>query len=127
MIQWGLLGQLHHIRAQWHRGNLPGTDSWQQPLPGGETLANGKKFDAIAEDLKKFKAALKTADAAEGEKLARKIKQWEAWASDAALNARDHDYRDFELPNGRKVSALEELCRWRLWERTGGGLMAELG
>ena len=22
---------------------------------------------------------------------------------------------------------MEELCRWRLWERTGGGLMAELG
>ena len=22
---------------------------------------------------------------------------------------------------------MEELCRWRLWDRTGGGLMAELG
>ncbi len=28
LIKWGLLGQLHHIRAQWHRGNLPGADSW---------------------------------------------------------------------------------------------------
>ena len=25
MIGQGLLGDLHHIRAQWHRGNLPGT------------------------------------------------------------------------------------------------------
>ena len=33
MIRQGLLGKLHHIRAQWHRGNLPGNDSWQQPLP----------------------------------------------------------------------------------------------
>ena len=36
LIRWGILGELHHIRAQWHRGNLPGRDSWQQPLPGGE-------------------------------------------------------------------------------------------
>ena len=33
MIRKGLLGELHHIRAQWHRGNLPGNDSWQQPMP----------------------------------------------------------------------------------------------
>ena len=26
-----------------------------------------------------------------------------------------------------EVTAMAELCRWRLWERTGGGLMAELG
>ena len=32
-IQRGMLGDLHYIRAQWHRGNLPGSDSWQQPLP----------------------------------------------------------------------------------------------
>ncbi len=29
----GTLGDLHYIRAQWNRGNLPGNDSWQQPLP----------------------------------------------------------------------------------------------
>ena len=34
-IQHGLLGDLHCIRAQWHRGNLPGHDSWQQPLAAG--------------------------------------------------------------------------------------------
>ena len=28
---------------------------------------------------------------------------------------------------GYNRSALEELIRWRLWDRTGGGLMAELG
>ena len=32
-IQRGILGDLHYIRAQWHRSNLPGKDSWQQPLP----------------------------------------------------------------------------------------------
>ena len=33
LIDAGLLGDLHYIRAQWHRGNLPGNDSWQQPMP----------------------------------------------------------------------------------------------
>ena len=43
LLRWGLLGELHHIRAQWHRGNLPGNDSWQQPLPGGEeSLVRGQ-------------------------------------------------------------------------------------
>ena len=33
LLRQGLLGELHYIRAQWHRGNLPGHDSWQPPLP----------------------------------------------------------------------------------------------
>ena len=32
-IRRGLIGDLHFIRAQWHRGNLPGKDSWAPPLP----------------------------------------------------------------------------------------------
>ena len=32
-IRRGLIGDIHYIRAQWHRGNLPGKDSWQPPLP----------------------------------------------------------------------------------------------
>jgi hypothetical protein len=38
LLKWGVLGELHHIRAQWHRGNLPGNDSWQQPLPPVDDL-----------------------------------------------------------------------------------------
>ena len=38
-IKQGLIGDIHHIRAQWHRGNLPGNDSWQPPLPGDKKLA----------------------------------------------------------------------------------------
>ena len=33
-----LIGDLHSIRAQWHRGNLPGKDSWKPPLPADESL-----------------------------------------------------------------------------------------
>ncbi len=32
-IRRGLIGEIHSIRAQWHRGNLPGHDSWSMPLP----------------------------------------------------------------------------------------------
>ena len=32
-IKRGLIGDIHHIRAQWHRGNVPGKDSWQPPMP----------------------------------------------------------------------------------------------
>src|SRR4029079_17752314 len=37
-IREGLIGDIHHIRAQWHRANLPGNDSWQPPLPGDPKL-----------------------------------------------------------------------------------------
>jgi predicted dehydrogenase len=42
-IRQGLIGDIHHIRAQWHRANLPGNDSWQPPLPA-EQIAPEKVF-----------------------------------------------------------------------------------
>ena len=45
-IQRGILGDLHYIRAQWHRSNLPGKDSWQQPLP-----ESAKPKDRLAKEL----------------------------------------------------------------------------
>lgn len=129
LIKWGLLGEIHHIRAQWHRGNLPGKDSWQQPLPGGEVaFGGGKSRDVIAEQLKKLEASLANEkNAAKAEVLAKKVAQWQAWVLDAKVDAEAAGYRTITLPSGRPRPALEELCRWRLWERTGGGLMAELG
>ncbi len=38
-IRRGLIGDMHYIRAQWHRGNLPGHDSWQPPLPDDKMKA----------------------------------------------------------------------------------------
>jgi predicted dehydrogenase len=129
LLRWGLLGQLHHIRAQWHRGNLPGSDSWQQPLPGGEKPSGASKpIDKIARQLDQYRKELKTArDPASVETLQKRVAQWEAWMKDAAVDAAAHGYQEMTLSNGRVRSALEELCRWRLWARTGGGLMAELG
>ncbi len=123
MIRWGMLGQLHHIRAQWHRGNLPGRDSWAPPIPGGE---NG--VDRISRELKSFQSALaKETDSEAAELLRKKIAQWEAWDADKGIDPEEFGYLTKALSNGRIRTAMEELIRWRLWERTGGGLMAELG
>jgi predicted dehydrogenase len=134
MIRAGLIGEIHHIRAQWHRGNLPGRDSWTPPLPGGERLEGAEKLvDEIADDIKRFEKSLADAMAkggrspAEIKELEMKIAQWRKWNEDKDITAENYGYEDRTLSNGRKRPALEELIRWRIWERTGGGLMAELG
>ena len=133
LIRWGLLGEIHHIRAQWHRGNLPGRDSWQQPLPFEvESFGkNGEKIkrNFVAEELKEIQEKLKKEkDPLRARLLQKQVDQWAAWVLDKDVDAEKYGYKDFDIRNdGRKRTALEELCRWRLFQRTGGGLMAELG
>lgn len=132
LIQWGLLGELHHIRAQWHRNNLPGSDSWAIPIPGGEVTSDGKFVDKIKSQLDKLIAAYghKGISSADRLDLQRKIAQWTQMDNDQAVDAEKHGYQnrdDVYAGGGRSRTALEELIRWRLWDRTGGGLMAELG
>ncbi len=150
-IQRGLIGDLHYIRAQWHRGNLPGRDSWAPPIPPPTDFGIEDYRDAL-------RAVRKTGDKAEERELksqykliaeldswiskhrdAKKPSEKAAWArrieqkrkqlEDGAVAAKDYGYQETTLQDGKgtKRSALEELIRWRLWDRTGGGLMAELG
>ena len=67
--------------------------------------------------------------AAEWEK---KVAQVRAQIEDAVVEAKKFGYEDVDIKDaaGKVVyhrPAIEELIRWRLWDRTGGGLMAELG
>ncbi len=127
LIRNGLLGNIHHIRAQWHRGNLPGHDSWQQPLPTDDSLAKQlKKLEEQIAEVKKGKknAALNAADFEKANKLAAQLA---AQIADKSVDAGHYGYQEITLADGHPRSALEELIRWRLWNRTGGGLMAELG
>ena len=72
LVKQGLLGDIRHIRAQWHRNNsFPGRDSWRKPI---------SKADAAALDSK----------------------------------ISGYDYK-----------SMNELVNWRLYNRTGGGKMAE--
>jgi predicted dehydrogenase len=206
LIRKGLIGQIHHIRAQWHRGNLPGKDSWKPTLPTDRQMQDQlEEIQAALEEAKKSfeekKAQAKEkldektlalldkwdkelvkhpqdiadlnkelADMAAAEKpdesrreeiqtqiaakekrirdinreyfkrlgldpkkyntvaLEEKIEILSQKLKDAeiATKVKDYGYIDFPV-GGRTVDALEELIRWRLWDRTGGGLMAELG
>ncbi len=127
LIRWGLLGQLHHIRAQWHRSNVPGADSWSMPIPGGEKMRDGKIFDRIAGDIKHRQRLLNEAvDPDDVYRLQQELALYQAWDDDKNVDPAGFGYEDFKIGN-RKFTAMEELHRWRLFDRTGAGLMAELG
>jgi predicted dehydrogenase len=113
-----LIGDVHSIRAQWHRGNLPGKDSWKPPMPGDASFA--KKLAGWKKDLE-------TAKPADIDALQKQIAQLEAQILDQAVEAAKFGYTEKTLGDGSVRTPLEELIRWRLWNRTGGGLMAELG
>lgn len=120
LIKWGLLGEIHHIRAQWHRGNLPGKDSWTMPLPGGEPeYGTGKKIDKLADQLAALQGIMP-----KGKSTLQKIRQWEGLIADGDISPSLLKQAGYGTD---KVGALEELIRWRVWDRTGAGLMAELG
>ncbi len=86
VMKSGVLGDVRHIRALWHRNNAkPKRDDKDQEIAG--TINDSWKRDIPAADRKA---------------LEKDIRRW-----------------------GYK--SMEELCQWRLFNRTGGGLMAELG
>jgi predicted dehydrogenase len=88
----GVLGDVKHIRALWHRNN-----SWPYEAPkDGPALAQGYPPP----------------------------KYRDGWYP-PIYQADDDELRDKAKQYGYKD--LEELVRWRLYDRTGGGLMAELG
>jgi predicted dehydrogenase len=141
-IRRGLIGEIHSIRAQWHRDNLPGHDSWSLPLPDEKMagrlgslkkqleIAKGLAIDDLNKEISKLKGLKEEIEAARGntvERLGNDINQLALQYLDHGVKAEDYGYENITLADGSKRSALEELIRWRLWNRTGGGLMAELG
>ena len=130
-IRRGILGDLHYVRAQWHRGNLPDKDSWKQPMP-----KSVKPDDSLAEkllgELKSWEGRLAKAKGRDIEVWAKKVAQKKAQISDEVVEAEKFDYQAKIIKDAKgsvvyERPAIEELIRWRLWDRTGGGLMAELG
>ncbi|MEX0678910.1 MAG: Gfo/Idh/MocA family oxidoreductase, partial [Pirellulales bacterium] len=135
-IRRGLIGEIHSIRAQWHRGNLPGRDSWSMPLPDeemGKRIAGLKKDLAAAKGvaidtkLQSLKKEIESARSRAILKMNDEVEQLELQYLDHDVKAENYGYQEITLANGARRGALEELVRWRLWHRTGGGLMAELG
>lgn len=90
------------------------------PIPGG---ADGQ----IVADINNRKGKLKSAtNPNEIVKLQAELAQLLAWDADKEVDPKQFGYEDF-TSGDRIFSAMEELHRWRLFNRTGAGLMAELG
>jgi predicted dehydrogenase len=141
-IRRGLIGEIHSIRAQWHRDNLPGHDSWSLPLPDdkmGQRVARltkelegakGLAIDKLGKEITKLVSLKREIEAARSntvDAMSRDLDQLTLQYLDHTVKAENYGYQEITLADGRRRSALEELIRWRLWNRTGGGLMAELG
>ena len=148
LIEKDVIGDIHYIRAQWHRGNMPypRNDSWRMPMPK-EFKPEDHHASDLEKELKNWVAVLgKTMVPAEKELLEKKIAQKKAQIADSLLanaeggefggfkfkNVKDYGYEDAKVEDDmRKTTynrpAGEELIRWRIWDRTGGGMMAELG
>jgi predicted dehydrogenase len=145
LLQSGVLGDLHYVRAQWHRNNKPGADSWQPPLPDEIKKENSKIEKDLASLKNKLAALLKEPAAAQKAKAPeidltkKKIAQKEAQLKDGVLakggeafgfnfkSADDYGYKSEKFNGKYDRPAGEELIRWRLFDRTSAGLMAELG
>ncbi|MBN2473894.1 MAG: Gfo/Idh/MocA family oxidoreductase [Pirellulales bacterium] len=133
-IRRGLLGELHFVRAQWHRGNLPGTDSWQQPMPE-KLKPDDSQAARLQKELVSWKRKLESVTTTkEIEEWQAKVAQKKAQIADELLDGKVEGYgyeaKKYKDADGKVIydrPAAEELIRWRLWDRTGGGLMAELG
>ena len=112
VVQSGVLGDVRHIRALWHRNF-----TW----PWTASLA------------KKPLANVKQPDRRDGWFPPVYEMDAEAMRKDPSLFNRVNAYlSEYEQKQGRKseyreFDSVEQLVRWRLYEKTGGGLMAELG
>lgn len=100
LVNDGILGDIKHIRALWHRNN-----SWPFDLK----KARGEKGDKAIADEKRFKLP----------------ELQDGWYP--PIYKMDADVLSDDKVKALGYKNLEELVRWRCFDRTGGGLMAELG
>jgi predicted dehydrogenase len=114
VIKSGILGDVKHIRALWHRNFSwpPAFDAKKFAWAFDGDLTRASQMQGITEPKIRdgwFQPVLR-GDVEGLEKLAR----------DAGV-----DLKKFLADCG--YDSVEQLIRWRLYEKTGGGLMAELG
>jgi predicted dehydrogenase len=99
MIQAGIVGDIKHIRALWHRNF-----TWPYSMP-----TDGKKVVSDVADIRQPAPMFRDG-------WFQPILQEDYDALNDPKKLEKYDYK-----------SMEELVRWRLYNRTGGGLMAELG
>jgi predicted dehydrogenase len=94
-IQAGVLGDIRHIRALWHRNN-----TWPRLDKNGKPII-------VPEH---------------GHQLTQLRDSWHP-----EIRKEDREALEKVVTDKYDFKSMEELVRWRLYNRTGGGLMAELG
>lgn len=124
LIQQGYLGDIRHIRALWHRNN-------GQPIIAreGAKLTYNDNGGAVWDnpDAPLMFAAdgspiyLRKDENGEIQTERGHILYWDSWSRGIPEKDKNVDY----AAHGYK--SLHELIAWRLYNRTGAGLMAELG
>jgi predicted dehydrogenase len=92
VIRAGVLGEIHHIRALWHRNN-----TWEFV----NDPSKGKLVEGIEQPVYR-----------------------DGWFN--PIYTEDYDALKDRIKNYH-YDSVEQLVRWRLYAKTGGGLMAELG
>ncbi|HEX3148985.1 MAG TPA: Gfo/Idh/MocA family oxidoreductase [Gemmataceae bacterium] len=97
LIQSGVIGDIKHIRALWHRNF---SWLWKQPADGKSIV---DKAPGIRQPAPMFRDG------------------WFQPILTEDYNALKDSFAQYDY------KSMEELVRWRLYNRTGGGLMAELG
>jgi predicted dehydrogenase len=102
LIDNGILGDIKHIRALWHRNN-----SW----PYSESAFDKKKFDEKYGIPYYVDSWWKEVPREDAEKLTPDVLRSLAFGDPGKYGFKD----------------VAELVRWRCFDKTGGGLMAELG
>jgi len=121
-IQRGLLGKLHYIRAQYHHSGLRASPAWAPPLPDS---------DELAKRLARWEEELSSASGREIDVWRKRVAQLEQQIADAILGERNQDgdipAESFGYADDEMHPAIEELIRWKLWDRTGAGLLAQVG
>jgi predicted dehydrogenase len=116
-IAAGLLGEVHYIRGQYQRADLFGREGWRPWMPDKEALQHR---------LEQWNSKLDEATGREIDLWGRRVAQLNQQIADAENNYGDIPAEDngYQAEGDRR--AIEELIRWRLWNRTGGGMFAEL-
>jgi predicted dehydrogenase len=129
-IMQGLLGEVHYIRAQWHLDNMPGNDAWRPPLPP-DVKAKDPQGEELAKKMKTWQKELDKADGRDIDLWRLRVDQLKAQIADKMVDAEKFGYQSQRIKDASgkliyEAPPIEELIRWRLWRRTGAGLMGEL-
>ncbi|MBM3980059.1 MAG: Gfo/Idh/MocA family oxidoreductase [Planctomycetes bacterium] len=103
VLNTGILGDIKHIRALWHRNN-----SWPFSASAADRagFASGNDIDGKPFDLPALR---------------------DGWCKPVPAKDAEPFLKEPQKLKSLGYESITELVRWRLFDKTGGGLMAELG